>query len=66
MSRAAALGRARPLYVQRPYAMLVAGEPIVPTPSTARDDRIELRASREEKRVLVAAAAYERLDLTSS
>jgi uncharacterized protein (DUF1778 family) len=46
--------------------MLVAGEPIVPTPSTARDDRIELRASREEKRVLVAAAAYERLDLTSS
>ena len=30
-----------------------------------RDDRIELRASREEKRVLAAAAAYERLDLTS-
>jgi uncharacterized protein (DUF1778 family) len=34
--------------------------------STAtRDDRIELRASREEKRVLAAAAAYERLDLTT-
>jgi uncharacterized protein (DUF1778 family) len=33
--------------------------------STTRDDRIELRASREEKRVLAAAAAYERLDLTS-
>lgn len=31
----------------------------------SRDDRIELRASREEKRVLAAAAAYERLDLTS-
>jgi len=30
-----------------------------------RDDRIELRASREEKRVLAAAAAYERLDLTT-
>jgi uncharacterized protein (DUF1778 family) len=31
----------------------------------ARDDRIELRASREEKRLLVAAAAEERLDVTS-
>src|ERR1700694_4130211 len=65
MSRAATLGRARPLSVQRPYAMLVVGGPAVPTPSTTRDDRIELRASREEKRVLAAAAAYERLDLTS-
>lgn len=37
----------------------------VPTSSATRDDRIELRASREEKRVLAAAAAYERLDLTS-
>ena len=37
----------------------------MPTPLTTRDDRIELRASREEKRVLAAAAAYERLDLTS-
>jgi uncharacterized protein (DUF1778 family) len=37
----------------------------VPASSTTRDDRIELRASREEKRVLTAAAAYERLDLTS-
>src|SRR5205807_2681551 len=35
------------------------------TPQTTRDDRIELRASREEKRVLAAAAAYERLDLTT-
>ncbi len=35
------------------------------TSSPSRDDRIELRASREEKRVLAAAAAYERLDLTS-
>jgi uncharacterized protein (DUF1778 family) len=30
-----------------------------------RDERIELRASREQKRILNAAAAYERLDLTS-
>lgn len=37
----------------------------MPAPSTARDDRIELRASREQKRLLAAAAAYERLDLTS-
>ncbi len=35
------------------------------TPSTTRDDRIELRASRQQKRLLAAAAAYERLDLTS-
>jgi uncharacterized protein (DUF1778 family) len=34
--------------------------------STAtRDNRIELRASREEKRVLAAAAAYEGMDLTT-
>ena len=37
----------------------------MPTPSTIRDERIELRASREQKRLLSAAAAYERLDLTS-
>ena len=37
----------------------------MPTPSPVRDDRIELRTSREEKRILAAAAAYERLDLTT-
>ncbi|MEP7305853.1 MAG: DUF1778 domain-containing protein [Acidobacteriota bacterium] len=37
----------------------------MPTSSTTRDDRIELRASREEKRILAAAAAYQRLDLTT-
>jgi uncharacterized protein (DUF1778 family) len=31
----------------------------------ARDDRIELRATKEEKRILSTAAAYERLDVTS-
>ena len=35
-----------------------------PRPAT-RDHRIELRASREQKRLLAAAAAYEKLDLTS-
>ena len=34
-------------------------------PSPAREDRIELRATKEEKRLLAMAAAYERLDLTS-
>ena len=33
--------------------------------SAAREDRIELRATKEEKRLLSAAAAYERLDVTS-
>jgi uncharacterized protein (DUF1778 family) len=37
----------------------------MPTHSGARNERIELRASREQKRLLAAAAAYERLDLTS-
>jgi uncharacterized protein (DUF1778 family) len=32
---------------------------------SAREDRIELRATKEEKRLLAAAAAYERLDVTS-
>lgn len=30
-----------------------------------RDERIELRATRDEKRLLTAAAAHERLDVTS-
>jgi uncharacterized protein (DUF1778 family) len=33
--------------------------------TAVRDDRIELRATREEKRLLAAAAATERLDVTS-
>lgn len=33
--------------------------------SATREERIELRATREEKRILATAAAYERLDLTS-
>lgn len=32
---------------------------------SARDDRIELRTTRDEKRLLIAAAAHERLDVTS-
>lgn len=31
----------------------------------ARDSRIELRVTKEEKQLLAAAAAYERLDVTS-
>lgn len=37
----------------------------MPATGTARKDRIELRATQEEKRILAAAAAYERLDVTS-
>jgi uncharacterized protein (DUF1778 family) len=33
--------------------------------NAARADRIELRATKEEKRILATAAAYERLDVTS-
>jgi uncharacterized protein (DUF1778 family) len=37
-----------------------------PMKATAnREDRIELRATKEEKLLLAAAAAYERLDVTS-
>jgi len=35
------------------------------TNTAARDDRIELRTTKEEKRLLAAAAACERLDVTS-
>jgi uncharacterized protein (DUF1778 family) len=35
------------------------------TETAARSDRIELRATPEEKRLLATAAAYERLDVTS-
>jgi uncharacterized protein (DUF1778 family) len=34
-------------------------------PQTNRDDRIELRTTGDEKRLLTAAAAHERLDVTS-
>jgi uncharacterized protein (DUF1778 family) len=37
----------------------------MPASGAAREDRIELRATKEEKRLLAAAAAYERLDVTS-
>ena len=37
----------------------------MPATRPAREDRIELRATKERKRLLVAAAAHERLDLTS-
>jgi uncharacterized protein (DUF1778 family) len=51
--------------VRDPYAILADGSSLVPTTAIVRDDRIELRASREEKRLLAAAAAYQRLDLTT-
>ena len=35
------------------------------TTTAPREERIELRATRAEKRLLATAAAYERLDMTS-
>jgi uncharacterized protein (DUF1778 family) len=37
----------------------------MPRSTTTRDDRLELRATKDEKRLLAAAAAYERLDVTT-
>ena len=37
----------------------------MPATAAPREERIELRATKEEKRLLIAAAAHERLDLTS-
>lgn len=34
-------------------------------PTATRGDRIELRATKEEKELPATAAAYERLDVTS-
>ncbi|MGH9639873.1 MAG: DUF1778 domain-containing protein [Bryobacteraceae bacterium] len=40
-------------------------EAAMPATTTTREDRIELRATKDEKRLLAQAAAYERLDVTS-
>jgi uncharacterized protein (DUF1778 family) len=40
-------------------------EALMSATNAARADRIELRATKEEKRILATAAAYERLDVTS-
>jgi uncharacterized protein (DUF1778 family) len=45
--------------------MIYPREAFMSATGAARKDRIELRATQEEKRVLAAAAAYERLDVTS-
>jgi uncharacterized protein (DUF1778 family) len=37
----------------------------MPAAVSARDDKIELRTTKEEKQLLTRAAAYERLDVTS-
>ncbi len=38
---------------------------VIPRSAITRDGRLELRATKEEKRLLAAAAAYERLDVTA-
>jgi uncharacterized protein (DUF1778 family) len=54
------------LYGYHPYRLVSRKEsPAMVETNAAREDRIELRTTREEKRLLAAAAAYERLDVTS-
>jgi uncharacterized protein (DUF1778 family) len=43
----------------------MAQELAVAATNANREDRIELRTTKEEKRLLASAAAYERLDVTS-
>jgi len=45
--------------------VFVRKENTMPTNVATREGRIELRATRDEKRILAAAAAHERLDVTS-
>ena len=51
------------LYVRCPCAIVRTSW--APIALTAANDRIELRTTTEEKRLLAAAAAHERLDVTS-
>jgi uncharacterized protein (DUF1778 family) len=53
------------MYGYNPYMALADEELAMSETNAARDDRIELRATKKEKRLLAAAAAYERLDVTS-
>jgi hypothetical protein len=43
-----------------------AKEPALSATARAREDRIELRATKEEKRLLATAAAYERFEMIKS
>ena len=53
------------LYGYSPYVIPKDMEAAMPATTATREDRIELRATKEEKRLLATAAAYERLDVTS-
>jgi uncharacterized protein (DUF1778 family) len=53
------------MYGYSPYVIPANMEAAMPAPTAPREDRIELRATKEEKRLLATAAAYERLDVTS-
>jgi len=50
-----------PAYGHTPYKHQADKEFAVSATSAAREHRIELRATKEEKRLLATAAAYERL-----
>src|SRR5262245_14253973 len=55
------------LHVHHPYTMIRTDpkEILMPRNQPLREERIELRATRAEKRLLAAAAAKQRLDITS-
>jgi uncharacterized protein (DUF1778 family) len=53
------------MYGYDPYMVPADGEAAMSEASAAREDRIELRTTKEEKWLLATAAAYERLDVTS-
>lgn len=50
------------MYGYSPYAMTKSA---MTGTGAVREDRIELRATKEEKRLLTEAAAHERLDVTA-
>lgn len=53
-------------YGYNPYMSSSSGVEVdMPTSNVMRENRIELRTTKEEKRLLASAAAYERLDVTS-
>jgi uncharacterized protein (DUF1778 family) len=52
------------MYGYDPYTLAFFRRPGMRAPSLTREDRIELRATKAEKQLLAAAAAYERLDVT--
>src|SRR6266853_2353634 len=65
MGRKPGVDSASCVRIQSVHALQANREAAMSVTGAARKDRIELRATKEEKRILATAAAYERLDVTS-